>query len=85
MRGAILLAALLAAFPVLAQAPDISARRLLTGWKDPDQATHFVAEVIASAFASGLSWSAAHGDKPVYCPPEGLNRTSDNAERNSLI
>ncbi len=31
-----------------------------------------VAEVIASAFASGLSWSASLGGKEVYCPPPGL-------------
>jgi hypothetical protein len=72
MRGAIVLAAVLCAAPALRQSPDISARRLLSGWKDPDQNTHLLAEVIASAFASGLSWSAAHGDKPVYCPPPDL-------------
>ena len=31
-----------------------------------------LAEVIASAFASGLSWSSAHGGKEVYCPPPNL-------------
>ena len=28
--------------------------------------------MIASAFASGLSWSSAHGGKEVYCPPPDL-------------
>ena len=42
------------------------------GWKAADQSTHLLAEVIASAFASGLSWSAAHGGKPVFCPPRDL-------------
>ena len=62
--GAILMVAMLFAAPALAQSPDISARRLLDGWKAADQSTHLLAEVIASAFAGGLSWSAAHGDKP---------------------
>ena len=31
-----------------------------------------VAEVIASAFASGLSWKGTLGGKEVYCPPQGL-------------
>jgi hypothetical protein len=31
-----------------------------------------VAEVIASAFASGLSWKGSFGGKEVYCPPPGL-------------
>ena len=72
MRGAILMAAMLLAAPALAQSPGISARRLIDGWKAADQSTHLLAEVIASAFAGGLSWSAAHGDKPVYCPPPDL-------------
>ena len=28
-----------------------------------------LAEVIASAFASGMSWAATIDDHPVYCPP----------------
>ena len=31
-----------------------------------------LAEVIASAFASGLSWRGALAGKEVYCPPPGL-------------
>jgi hypothetical protein len=31
-----------------------------------------VAEVIASAFSSGLSWSGALAGKEIYCPPPGL-------------
>jgi hypothetical protein len=72
MRGAVLIVAILLAAQVSAGSPDISARRLLSGWKSPDQSTHLLAEVIASAFASGLSWSAAHGGKEVYCPPSDL-------------
>ena len=58
MRGAIVPIAMLltAATPALADPPDISARRLLSGWKDQDASTRMLAEVIASAFAGGLSW-----------------------------
>ena len=52
--------------------PDISARRLLSSWKNQDPSMHMLAEVIASAFASGLDWSALLGGKQVYCPPAGL-------------
>ena len=31
-----------------------------------------IAEVIASAFSSGLSWRGSLGGKEVYCPPPGL-------------
>jgi len=34
--------------------------------------TRMLAEVIASAFASGLSWSGSLGGKEIYCPPPGL-------------
>ena len=69
MRGGIVLVAMLLASAVWAQSPDISARRLLSGWKAEDPSMRMLAEVIASAFASGLSWSSAHGGKEVYCPP----------------
>ena len=52
--------------------PDISARRLLSAWKDQDANMRMVAEVIASAFSSGLSWRGSLGGKEVYCPPPGL-------------
>ena len=54
------------------QSPDISARRLLSGWKAEDPSMRMLAEVIASAFASGPSWSASMGDKAVHCPPPDL-------------
>ena len=41
-----------------ADGPDISAERLVESWKDKDPGTRMVAEVIASAFASGFSWGA---------------------------
>ncbi len=31
-----------------------------------------LAEVIASAFASGLAWRGSLAGKDVYCPPAGL-------------
>ena len=35
-----------------------------------------IAEVIASAFSSGLSWRGSLGGKEVYCPPPGLTGPS---------
>ena len=74
MRGAIVPIAMLltAATPALADPPDISARRLLSGWKDQDASTRMLAEVIASAFAGGLSWRGSLAGKDVYCPPPGF-------------
>ena len=63
---------MLLATSVRADSPDISARRLLSSWKVQDPSMGMVAEVIASAFASGLSWSASLGGREVYCPPPGL-------------
>ena len=72
MRGAILLAAILLAPPAMADSPDISARRLLAEWNGQDSMTRMLAEVIASAFSSGVSWAATIGGKQIYCPPPGL-------------
>jgi hypothetical protein len=49
-------AAMLIAFAAYADGPDISAQRLLSAWKGEDPNMRMIAEVIASAFASGLSW-----------------------------
>ena len=65
-------AALLIASAAQADGPDISAQRLLSAWKGEDPNMRMVAEVIASAFASGLSWKGTLGGKEVYCPPQGL-------------
>lgn len=62
----------LIASAVHADGPDISAQRLLESWKGEDPGMRMVAEVIASAFASGLSWKGTLGGKEVYCPPPGL-------------
>jgi hypothetical protein len=55
-----------------ADGPDISAQRLLDSWKGEDPGMRMIAEVIASAFASGLSWRGTLAGKEVYCPPQGL-------------
>jgi len=73
MRRAILFVAMLLTGAASAQSPDISARRLLSSWKGEDPSMRLVAEVIASAFSSGLSWRDSLAGKEVYCPPAGLN------------
>jgi hypothetical protein len=50
-----------------ADGPDISAQRLLESWKGEDPGMRMVAEVIASAFASGFSWGGTDAGKRVYC------------------
>ena len=72
MRGAILIVAMLLTFSVAAQSPDISARRLLAGWKAQDPSMRMLAEVIAAAFSGGLSWRGSLAGKEIYCPPPGL-------------
>ena len=55
-----------------AQSPDISTRRLLSAWKDDDTNMRMVAEMIASAFASGFSWGGEAAAKQVYCASPNL-------------
>jgi hypothetical protein len=50
VRGGIVLVAMLLTSAVWAHSPDISARRLLSGWKEQDPSMRMLAEVIASAF-----------------------------------
>jgi hypothetical protein len=45
---------------------------MLSAWKGDDPNMRMVAEVIASAFASGLSWRGTLAGKEVYCPPREL-------------
>ncbi len=47
---------------------DATARALVADWKAGDREMAAVAEVIASAFASGMSWSGAIGGS-LSCPP----------------
>ena len=65
-------AAMLIASAAQADGTDISAQRLLSAWKGEDPNMRMVAEVIASAFASGLSWKGTLGGKEVFCPPQRL-------------
>ncbi len=46
-----------------------SARALVADWKAGDREMAAVAEVIASAFASGMSWAGTIEGHPLYCPP----------------
>jgi Rap1a immunity proteins len=69
MRGAIFLAVILLTAPASADSP--SARRLLSDWKSDDSMTSMIAEVIASAFATGVITAGSLSGKPVFCPPPG--------------
>ena len=64
--------AALVASAALADGPDISARRLVASWKDDDPGMRMVAEVIASAFASGFSWGGDTAGKRAYCASPDL-------------
>jgi hypothetical protein len=55
-----------------ADGPDISAQRLLESWKGDDPGVKMIAEVIASAFASGLSWGGNTAGRQAYCAPPDL-------------
>ena len=52
-----------------------TARALVAAWKDADRGMAAVAEVIASAFASGMSWAGTIEGHPVYCPPPSVALT----------
>jgi len=66
MRTAILLA-----LPVRGL-PGHFGAALVLSWKGDDPMMRMVAEMIAAAFGSGLSWRASIAGKEVYCPPPGL-------------
>jgi hypothetical protein len=51
---------------------DTTARALIADWKDADPGMAAVAEVIASAFASGLAAAGRLGGREVFCPPTDL-------------
>ena len=69
--GAVFVAALIGSL-ARADGPDISAQRLLASWHDEDPDMRMVAEVIASAFASGFSWGGDTAGKHAYCAPPDL-------------
>jgi hypothetical protein len=56
----------------LADGPDISAQRLLESWTGDDPGMRMIAEVIASAFASGFSWGGDAAGKRAYCASSDL-------------
>jgi Rap1a immunity proteins len=64
--------AALTASAARADGPDISAQRLLASWQDGDPNIRMVAEVIASAFASGFSWGGDTARNHAYCAPADL-------------
>src|ERR1700760_4139750 len=70
LAGGVLLAALIVS-TALADG-DISAQRLLASWHDEDPGMRMVAEVIASAFASGYSRGGEESGKQIYCASPDL-------------
>ncbi len=68
MAAAVLLAAAWAS-GARAGPGDATARALVTDWRAGDREMAAVAEVIASAFASGMSWAGTIEGHPPYCPP----------------
>lgn len=54
---------------------DTTARALVADWKDADRGMAAIAEVIATAFASGMSWAGSTEGHPVYCPPTAVALT----------
>ena len=74
MRSAAIafIVALLAPVGVSAAPQDATARALLTTWKAEDSSARLAAELIAGAFASGLSWGGKLSGKEVFCAPDGL-------------
>ena len=54
---------------------DATARSLMAAWKDADPNMAAVAEVIASVFASGMSWVGRSKPFPSYCPPQAAALT----------
>ncbi len=53
----------------LADPARTTAQALVADWKNGDREMAAVAEVIASAFASGMSWAGTIEGHPLYCPP----------------
>ena len=67
IAGGVFLAALIGSV-AQANGPDISAQRLLESWRGDDPGMRMVAEVIASAFASGFSWGGDAGESEDIAP-----------------
>ncbi len=67
--AAVFLLAALSTLSARADPANTTARALVAAWRDADPGMAMVAEVIASAFASGMSWAGTIEGHPVYCPP----------------
>src|SRR5208283_2464296 len=68
MAAAVLLAAVWTS-AARADPSGTTARALVADWKDGDREMAAIAEVIACAFASGMSWAGTIEGHPLYCPP----------------
>jgi hypothetical protein len=68
----------LIAFAARADGLDIFAQRLLASWEDGDPSMRMVAEVIASAFASGFSWGGDAAGKARVLRPSRSQRAPDH-------
>jgi hypothetical protein len=73
LRAIVVLGIMVLATGAFSGPQDATARRLLASWKDDELGVRAVAEVIASAFASGLAWAGTLAERGVYCPPPGLD------------
>ena len=74
-----ILLAILVASAAQAQGADTSAQRLVASWLDDDPGMKMVAEVFASAFASGFSWGGEVAGKQSHCAPPDLKGLSEVA------
>ena len=68
LAAAVLLAAV-SSLGARAGPADTTARALVAERRSGDREMAAVAEVIASAFASGMSWAGTIEGHPIYCPP----------------
>ena len=80
IAAAVLLAAVCAS-GARAGPGDATARALVADWKNGDREMAAIAEVIASAFASGMSWAGTIEGHPLYCPPPTAAFTGNQAMR----
>ncbi len=83
MMAAVVLLATVWTSGALAGLADTTARALVADWKDGDREMAAIAEVIASAFASGMSWAGTIEGHPLYCPPP-IGAFSDTQAMNIL-
>src|SRR5271166_30862 len=80
LAAAVLLAAV-SSLGARAGPADTTARALVAERRSGDREMAAVAEVIASAFASGMSWAGTIEGHPLYCPPPTVAFTGDKVMR----